>query len=103
MPGRTVLTLALLLAATPALAHEHVYADAFGNLVIEAASGYKRIIVGEGARARELEEAIGAREPRVVYDGHHPVCLGTVVYRGRAYMYGVDRGSTVVLPGPACN
>ena len=32
--------------------NDRVYADPFGNLVIDSASGYKRILVGEGIGAR---------------------------------------------------
>lgn len=89
--------------AAPAAAHEHVYADAFGNLVIQSSAGWKRIIVGEGARARELEEAIGAKEPEVVvYEGAR-FCPGVRLYKGRGYMFGVDRHVTPVLSGPVCN
>lgn len=91
-------------AAAPAAAHEHVYADAYGNLVIESSAGWKRIIVGEGARAREVEEALAPSAPEiVVFDapaGRH--CPGARVYKGRGYMYGVDRRHTPVLAGPAC-
>ncbi|RWF97389.1 MAG: hypothetical protein EOQ38_24205, partial [Mesorhizobium sp.] len=52
--GLAVATLAALATAiaVPAEAglrhHDRVYADSFGNLVIDSAAGYKRIIVGEG-------------------------------------------------------
>lgn len=91
--------------AVPAAAHEHAYADAYGNLVIQSSAGWKRIIVGEGARAREVEEAIGARDPEVVvYDGHAiGACPGVRVYKGRGYMYGVPRNVTPALDGPECD
>ncbi|TIO36398.1 MAG: hypothetical protein E5Y00_38415, partial [Mesorhizobium sp.] len=55
--GLAVATLAALATAVavPAEAglrhHDRVYADSFGNLVIDSAAGYKRIIVGEGRHA----------------------------------------------------
>lgn len=101
---RAALAATALTAALPAAAHEHVYADAFGNLVIESSAGYKRIIVGQGERAREVEDAIGARYPEVVYSDAAPAhyCPGARVYKGRSYMYGVPRNVTPVLPGPEC-
>lgn len=103
--ARITLAAAALAAAVPASAHEHVYADAFGNLVIQSSAGYKRIIVGEGARARELEEAIGPRQPEVVvYDAPaRRYCPGVRIHHGRSYMYGVDRHVTPVLAGPHCD
>src|SRR4051812_20558389 len=44
-------------AAMPAAAGglgEQVYADSFGNLVVQSPYGTKRIIVGEGRRAKAL-------------------------------------------------
>ena len=48
---------------------DHIYADSFGNLVIQSPSGYKRIIVGQGHLAKELSsyESAGATHPDVVY------------------------------------
>ena len=48
--------------------HDRVYADSFGNLVIDSAAGYKRIIVGEGKLAKKLSEYTSAGQPDVVYD-----------------------------------
>lgn len=107
MRSKTSLRLAMpLLAAAvaglalPASAHEsdHVYADSFGNLVIESAAGYKRIIVGEGKLAKELSAYVGAGQPKVeyldrsaaVYDGD---CYRPPVFvKGRSYMYGLSDG-----------
>ena len=90
--------------ALPAAAHEHVYADAYGNLVIESSAGYKRIIVGQGERAREVEDAIAARTPEVVYADTPAArhCPGVRIYKGRSYMYAVPRNVTPVLAGPEC-
>ncbi|TIR73279.1 MAG: hypothetical protein E5X15_23750, partial [Mesorhizobium sp.] len=60
--GLAVATLAALATAiaVPAEAglrhHDRVYADSFGNLVIDSAAGYKRIIVGEGRHAKQLSK-----------------------------------------------
>ena len=89
--------------AAPALAwsrhHDRVYADSFGNLVIESAAGYKRIIVGEGGRAKQLAAYTGAGQPHVEYldpaaaptvqrDCYRP----PVFVKGRSYMYGLSDG-----------
>ena len=43
---------------------DHVYADSFGNLVIQSPSGYKRIVVGQGHLAKELSSYEGADDFR---------------------------------------
>lgn len=105
---------ALLLAAlavgltAPASAgsrhRDRVYADSFGNLVVESAAGYKRIIVGEGKLAKELSDYTSAGQDdadqaRVVYgDESGEVADGRDCYRppvlvkGRSYMYGLSDG-----------
>ena len=100
---------ALVLAASaavftaPSLAgprhRDHVYADSFGNLVIESAAGYKRIIVGEGGLAKKLAEYTGAGQPDIAYaDESDEVADGRDCYRppvlvkGRSYMYGLSDG-----------
>jgi hypothetical protein len=90
--------------------HDHVYADSFGNLVIQSPSGYKRIVVGQGHLARQLSKYEHASNPEVVYldeggDGYD----GGYVYRdcfrppylfkGRSYMYGLPDG---VIPQAPC-
>ena len=81
---------------------DHVYADSFGNLVIESAAGYKRILVGEGAQAKALADytSAGQNEPDIVYlddqadktvarsDCYRP----PVLVKGRSYMYGFSEG-----------
>ena len=84
--------------AAPAAAwdHDRVYADSFGNLVVESAAGYKRIIVGQGQHAKELAEFTRSHGPRVItYDGaaveadcYRPPAL----IKGRSHMYGFDQG-----------
>ncbi|WP_315926233.1 hypothetical protein [Mesorhizobium sp. SP-1A] len=78
--------------------HDHVYADSFGNLVVESAAGYKRIIVGEGAQARKMAGYIAAESaPRVEYlypeGGLVADCYRPPVFvKGRSYMYGLSDG-----------
>ena len=74
-----------------------VYADSFGNLVIDSAAGYKRIIVGEGRHAKELSNFTSAGQPDVVYDNADepgaPGCYqAPVLVKGRSYMYGLSDG-----------
>ena len=87
--------------ASPALAgarhQDRVYADSFGNLVIDSAAGYKRIIVGEGKLAKKLSEYTSAGQPAVVYDESDdvgaPGCYQPpVLVKGRSYMYGLSDG-----------
>jgi len=88
---------------------DHIYADSFGNLVIQSPSGYKRIVVGQGHLAKELSsyEAASSSDPDVVYlddnrdayrssgDCYRPPHL----FKGRDYMYGLPDG---VLPQAPC-
>jgi hypothetical protein len=84
----------------PALAgtRDRVYADSFGNLVIESAAGYKRILVGEGKLAKELSDYVGADQPKVIYENETDDVRGRDCYRppvfvkGRSYMYGLSDG-----------
>jgi hypothetical protein len=101
--GFAAVTLAALAVAIAAPAeaglrhHDRVYADSFGNLVIDSAAGYKRIIVGEGKLAKKLSQYTSAGQPAVVYDGADdagaPGCYQPpVLVKGRAYMYGLSDG-----------
>ncbi|RWA77916.1 hypothetical protein [Mesorhizobium sp.] len=76
--------------------HDRVYADSFGNLVIDSAAGYKRIVVGEGRHAKELSNFTGAGQPDVIYDSDDagaPGCYQPPVFvKGRSYMYGLSDG-----------
>ncbi|TPI51159.1 hypothetical protein FJ417_28770 [Mesorhizobium sp. B3-1-7] len=77
--------------------HDRVYADSFGNLVIDSAAGYKRIVVGEGKLAKKLSEFTSAGQPGVVYDDADepgaPGCYQPpVLVKGRSYMYGLSDG-----------
>ena len=105
--GRTRLAALVLAAASlgfaaPAMAwsrhHDRVYADSFGNLVIDSAAGYKRIIVGEGKLAKELSDYTGAGQPDVIYENEsddvsgHGCYQPPVFVKGRSYMYGLSDG-----------
>jgi hypothetical protein len=90
--------------ASPALAwgrhHDRVYADSFGNLVIDSAAGYKRILVGRGSDAKKMSGYTGAGQPAapgVIYendfDGIGLDCYRPPVFvKGRSYMYGLSDG-----------
>ena len=94
-----VAAMAAVACAAPASAgtrqQDHVYADSFGNLVIDSAAGYKRILVGEGRLAKELSAYTGSGQPRVVYAdeyGHRDCYRPPVFVKGRSYMYGLSDG-----------
>jgi len=77
--------------------HDRVYADSFGNLVIDSAAGYKRIIVGQGKLAKQFSDYTGAGQPDVMYDESDnagaPGCYQPPVFvKGRSYMYGLSDG-----------
>lgn len=87
--------------AVPALAgsrhQDRVYADSFGNLVIDSAAGYKRILVGEGRLAKQLSYYTGAGQPKVIYENDSDELSGDcyrppVFVKGRSYMYGLSDG-----------
>lgn len=109
--GRTRLAALVLAAAAvgyaaPAMAwsrhHDRVYADSLGNLVIDSAAGYKRIIVGQGRLAKQLSDYTSAGqpepEPQVIYEDEadHVSRRGCyqppVFVKGRSYMYGLSDG-----------
>ena len=77
---------------------DRVHADSFGNLVIEGAAGYKRIVVGQGHSARKLAAYTGATGPKVIYldqqgDQAERHCYRPpMLIKGRSYMYGFSEG-----------
>ena len=91
--------------------HDNVYADSFGNLVIQSPSGYKRIVIGQGHLAKQLSQYERAGKPEVLYyddngddyddggyrerDCYRPPYL----FKGRSYMYGLPDG---VVPQAPC-
>lgn len=97
---------ALALSIAPASAggylKERVYDDSFGNLIIISPSGYKRIVVGMGHIAAEME-AERRREAAAWLPEHAPAPAYThcyrppVLWKGRGYMYGLAEGE---IPQP---
>jgi len=89
---------AVSLAPAEARTRDHVYADSFGNLVVDSAAGYKRILVGEGKLAGRLSDYVGAGRPETGYyreqDSYvEPNCYRPPVFvKGRSYMYGLSDG-----------
>jgi hypothetical protein len=47
--------------------HDYVYADSFGNLIVQSPYGYERIIVGDGYIANQLSGYSEDGEPGVAY------------------------------------
>ena len=110
--------LAVALAAAAALggaspgeaaerSRDHIYADSFGNLVVYSRAGYKRIVVGKGHLAAELNAyaAGGPDEPNVVrldsendYASRRDCYRPPVLLKGRSYMYGLEEGE---IPEPS--
>lgn len=66
----TAIATVAAISALPARAQDgytdHVYADSMGNLIVDSAAGYKRIIVGQGDRARELADYTQAGQPKII-------------------------------------
>lgn len=99
-------------AISPALSdnlrHDRVYADSFGNLVIESSAGFKRIVVGEGSQADQVRNYIDRDGPSVVYgDGSERLAASSErcyrapwLVKGRSYMYGFDEGEIPFQGGP---
>ena len=101
------LMLSLSAASAETWGKDHVYADSFGNLVIDSAAGYKRILVGEGRQAKALADYTSAGQPTVVYADRDAVDTGDercyrppVLVKGRSYMYGFDEGVIPLQGGP---
>ncbi|MBS3647878.1 hypothetical protein KEU06_04450 [Pseudaminobacter sp. 19-2017] len=95
---------AAALSPASAQSRDYVYADTFGNLIIESAAGYKRILVG---RAEDAERAFGHMPDRGAdpapgasmappADCFRPAFL----VKGRGYMYGFDQGVIPPLGAP---
>lgn len=87
---------------------DDVYADSFGNLIIDSAAGYKRIIVGKGYQARKLERYMRGSNPSNSNGGYSDPssyagsdCYQPPVFvKGRSYMYGFDQGIIPLQGGP---
>ena len=99
-------TLGLGAAVAGSFEHDHVYADSFGNLVIDSAPGYKRIIVGQGHRVKEAASFTDTDVKIVYADRTETASSGEDCYRapalikGRSYMYGFDQGVIPFQGGP---
>lgn len=114
LPKITGLLGAMMVAAvvsSPALAggfvYDSIHEDSFGNLIIQSPSGYKRVVVGKGYLAAELNaELFGEEQPVVAYEPrydnrrhYNPRCnRQPVLLHGRSYMYGLPDN---VVPVPA--
>ena len=79
-------------AAAGGLYREHAYADSFGNLVVYAPSGYKRIVVGKGYLADRVASAAGEEGPDVVRLHRTPGAVRTrgTVARDFASVRGIE-------------
>lgn len=77
---------------------DRVYADPFGNLVILGATGYKRIVVGEGRSAQQLPKPTIPSGPDVSQldpqgPDAAPFCYSPpMLVWGRSYMFGFHDG-----------
>jgi hypothetical protein len=85
-------------AAQAGRVKERIYDDSFGNLIILSPSGYKRIVVGMGHIAAEMEA-----EERARYagrqDGWQQHCeYKPVLWKGREQMWGLADGEVPTPP-----
>lgn len=98
---------ALATVSSAAFGSDRVYDDGRGNLLHQAASGYKQIVIGQGHRAEDIAAALGA-EPGaaiVAVEGAPKPwrCgAGHALYKGRGYMYGLNRGTAAILDASVC-
>lgn len=93
--------------ATGAIAQDFAYADSYGNLVIESAAGYKRILVGRGRDAERVNNFLDRGQqrrqpadyvlPRKLYLGYRDCYRPGAFIKGRSYMYGLAEGEMPVL------
>jgi hypothetical protein len=91
--------------------HDHVYADSFGNLVIQSPNGFKRIIVGQGHLANKLKKYEGVSDSTAYVDENRDGGYDSYGYpqygdcyrpphfwKGRSYMYGLPDGEIPQAP-----
>lgn len=92
--------LALSIAAAEAgRVKERVYDDSFGNLIIISPSGYKRIVVGMGHIAVEMEAEERARYASGHGEGYRQHCeYRPVLWKGREQMWGLADGEVPTPP-----
>ncbi|MDH6231453.1 hypothetical protein M2281_002025 [Mesorhizobium soli] len=81
---------------------DDVYADSFGNLIVNSAAGYKRIIVGQGHNASKLSNYIHPKQSKMAYSGGYGAsdCYQPYYVKGRSYMYGFYQGAMPLLGLP---
>ena len=95
---------AAVLAASLVSAHagrvkERIYDDSFGNLIILSPSGYKRIVVGMGHIAAEMEAEERARYADRHDGGYREHCrYKPVLWKGREQMWGLADGEIPTPP-----
>lgn len=88
-----------LTAAQAGWVKERVYDDSFGNLIIMSPSGYKRIVVGMGHVAAEMEAEERARyADRGDGDWHRHCEYRPVLWKGREQMWGLADGEVPTPP-----
>ena len=100
-PIRSIVFAGALMAATiaGAAAQDYAYADSYGNLVIESAAGYKRILVGRGHDAVRVNKYLhrGQAQPPARPVAYRDCYRPGVFVKGRSYMYGLSDGEMPVL------
>jgi len=90
-----------------AVAQDFAYADSYGNLVIDSAAGYKRILVGRGRDAERVNKFLDRGQdlrqpseyllPRKLYFGYRDCYRPGAFVKGRSYMYGLADGEMPIL------
>lgn len=103
--GLAAIVAILLFAAAPVIAadgRDSVHADSFGNLVIQSAAGYKRIIVGMGHVAAAYQASGSYFEPADAASAPRPVAKRCSrpphIWHGRNQMYGLRDGEIPQAP-----
>lgn len=84
---------------------DDVYANSFGNLIVDSAAGYKRIIVGQGYQASKMSRYMRGSNSNGAYPDPSSYAGGDcyqppVFVKGRSYMYGFDQGIIPLQGGP---
>ncbi|WP_157014542.1 hypothetical protein [Mesorhizobium xinjiangense] len=96
-------------ASAGSLFQDEVHADSFGNLVIYSPAGYKRIVVGKGHLAAEMQQYGDAGEEfddgdvrplRGPYVEYASCRRAGVLLHGRSFMYGLPSNVVPVLQHP---
>lgn len=86
-------------AAEAGRVKERIYDDSFGNLIILSPSGYKRIVVGMGHIAVEMEAEERARHTGGHGEAYHRHCeYRPVLWKGREQMWGLADGEVPTPP-----